>query len=163
MYWQNINRVTIGGNICNDLKLREIKGKSDSKVIDFTIANNLKSTDNQNGKANFFRCEAWGKLAENICNFFKKGDPITLDGTLHHNKWTHKDTGADVETITIRVESFFFPPVKRGSKNENAEPKVPGAFPPPTPNPVNSPILYPTQNSNSFVNSATDTNDEIPF
>ena len=35
----------MGGNICNDLSLREIKGKTDTKVIDFSIANNLKSAE----------------------------------------------------------------------------------------------------------------------
>jgi single-strand DNA-binding protein len=157
MYWQNINRVTIGGNICNDLKLRDIKGgKSDTKVVDFSIANNLKSSDNQNSKAHFYRCEAWGKTAETICNFFKKGDPITIDGTLHHSKWTHKDTKEDVETITIRVESFFFPPTRKSGKPENSEPRVPGNFPPPIPTTGDAPILYSSQ-------TAIDDKDDIPF
>lgn len=158
MFWQNINKVIMGGNICNDLSLREIKGKTDTKVIDFSIANNLKSSEGSSSKANFYRCEAWGKTAENICNFFKKGDPITVEGTLHYSKWTDKETNSEREMVKIRVESFFFPPTRRAAnRTDEQEPRVPGNFPPPLPSNA-APLFY-----GAPVAGSKEEDDDIPL
>jgi len=106
-YWQQPNRVVIGGRIANELTIRDIK--SDSKILEFTIANNFKSTGETAQKSgHFFRCEAWGKTAEVIHKMFKKGDPILLDGSLHWSSWQDKESGGKRESVKIRVDNFFF-------------------------------------------------------
>jgi hypothetical protein len=73
MYWQSPNHVVLGGNLTFDPSIREIKNsEGSSKVVDFSIANNLKSSGSPAGKAHFFKCEAWGKTAELVQEYFKK-------------------------------------------------------------------------------------------
>lgn len=109
MYWQSPNHVVLGGNLTFDPAIREVKGAEGStKVVDFSIANNLKSSGSPAGKAHFFKCEAWGKTAELIHEYFKKGDSITVVGNLQWNSWEDSKTNEKRESVKIRVESFYF-------------------------------------------------------
>lgn len=101
----------MGGRITHDLKLKEVSGGL--KLLDFTIANNSRSTGSGEGgqrsdKPHYFRCEVWGKPAEIIYNNFKKGDPITVIGTLNWSQWEDKETKTNKEAVKIRVDNFFF-------------------------------------------------------
>lgn len=119
-YWQFPNNVVLGGRITNDLTLREV-GNGGAKILEFSIANNLKSTgedaNSRTDKGHFFRCEAWGKTAEILQSLFKKGDPIIVIGTLNWNSWQDKDSGAKKESIKLRVETFHFV----GSKSDKSD------------------------------------------
>lgn len=157
MYWQNPNHVVLGGNLTFDPTIREIKGtEGGSKVIDFSIANNLKSSGSPAGKAHFFRCEAWGKTAELIHEYFKKGDTITVVGSLQWNSWEDSKTNEKREAVKVRVESFYFP---GGSGRKGAEDKPAAAqtYKRPTappPSPAKGVQLYP---------AASEEGDDIPF
>lgn len=135
MYWQSPNHVVLGGNLTYDPTIREVKGaEGSSKVIDFSIANNLKSSGSPAGKAHFFKCEAWGKTAELIYEYFKKGDSITVVGSLQWNSWEDNKTNEKREAVKVRVESFYFSggQNKKGAEEKGSAP----AFkrPPPPPN-----------------------------
>jgi single-strand DNA-binding protein len=131
LYWQQPNTVIMGGRITDDLTIKEFK--MDSKVLEFSIANNLRSSgESRESKGHYFRCEAWGKTAEIIQQHFKKGDGITVVGSLHWNSWADKTTGTKRESTKIRVESFHFG--DQPSKSENTSPppalKVYAPYPP---------------------------------
>jgi single-strand DNA-binding protein len=154
MFWQNPNRVILGGNITFDPQIKDV---SNTKVVEFSIANNQKATGG-NSKAHFFKCEAWGKTAENISEFFKKGDPILIEGALNWHSWQDQKSGEKREAVKIRVESFFFP--GGSSKKSDSAPannsnvRVTNNVFPPLPNEGKSGVeLYTT--------SAED--DDIPF
>lgn len=106
-YWQHPNNVVLGGRITNDLVLKEVK--ADTKILDFSIANNLKvSGENKENKGHFFRLEAWGKTAEAISKYFSKGDTIIVKGELYWSSWQDKESGAKREGVRIRVSEFYF-------------------------------------------------------
>lgn len=116
MYWQNPNSVVLGGNITGDPRLKDVGA---TKILEFSIANNLKSTGSEPSKPNYFRCEAWGKTAEIIAQHFSKGDAIIIQGSLQWHSWQDKDSGQKREIVKIRVDSFFFP--AGGSKAQRTE------------------------------------------
>lgn len=121
MYWQSPNHVVLGGNLTFDPTIREVKGaEGSSKVIEFSIANNLKSSTSPVGKAHFFKCEAWGKTAELIHEYFKKGDSIIVVGVLQWHSWEDSKTNEKRETTKVRVESFYFP----GGQGKKSEERV---------------------------------------
>lgn len=148
-YWQHVNNVVLGGRIANDLVVKDIKGTT--KLLEFTIANNMKSSDeggNKTEKPHYFRCEAWGKLAEIISTRFQKGDAITAIGTLNWQSWQDKDTGGKRESVKLRVESFHF--VSGGSPSSRAIS--------PAPHPVGAAGFYPVD-----ATTPTKGDDDIPF
>lgn len=153
MYWQNPNNVVLGGHLTYDPILKDTKSSSGAKVVDFSIGNNLKSTTAPS-KAHFFRCEAWGKTAELIHEHFKKGDPITIIGSLHWHAWQDAETGAKRDAVKIRVENFYFPP--GGGRKEEGETRSRGAGTQLPPMPGQKPMLYPAADANPA-------DDEIPF
>lgn len=134
MYWQSPNHVVLGGNLTFDPSIREVKGaEGSSKVIEFSVANNLKSSTSPAGKAHFFKCEAWGKTAELIHEYFKKGDSIIVVGVLQWSSWEDSKTNEKRETTKVRVESFYFPGQqgKKSSEERSSAPtlKRPPALP----------------------------------
>lgn len=154
-YWQHPNNVVLGGRIANDLVVKDIKNTT--KLLEFTVANNMKSADdggNKSEKAHYFRCEAWGKLAEIISRQFQKGDPITVIGTLNWQSWQDKDTGAKRESVKLRVESFHFV--------SGSTPRAHAAQPPAARTPAAS-SYYPTDSNSPPPEGPPNKDDDIPF
>jgi len=50
----------------------------------------------------------FGKTAENITKYFKKGDAIGLDGKLRQEEWDDKQSGQKRKKISMVANSFFF-------------------------------------------------------
>lgn len=95
----------------------EIKKTADGKSIcKFTVAWN-------DGKkqGHFFDCEAWEKNADNIAQYFTKGKPIEIEGTLLQDSWDDSE-GKKHYKLKIRVNSWGF--VKQ-DKTASAEPGEP--------------------------------------
>lgn len=159
MYWQSPNHVVLGGNLTFDPTIKEVKGaEGNSKVIDFSIANNLKSAGSPAGKAHFFKCEAWGKTAELIHEYFKKGDTITVVGSLQWSSWEDSKTNEKREAVKLRVESFYFSGSSGRKSSEEKSNNTPTPRPPPFPPTEKKGVrLYKEEQT------ATPVGDDIPF
>lgn len=57
----------------------------------FQIAINRPKQQNGTQQADFISCVAWGKTAETISQYFVKGKPIVVEGSLHNNNYTDKN------------------------------------------------------------------------
>ena len=123
----NLNIVVIGGNLTADPEVKHLP--SGTAIAEFTVVINerWKSDDgNVQEKAHFIRCHAFGKTAENIAKYFKKGERIIVDGALSQDSWDDKETGKKREKTRVKVSGFQF--VEKGNKpqgdrQEQAAPK----------------------------------------
>jgi single-strand DNA-binding protein len=104
----NVNNLTIEGNLVRDPELKQV---NDSQVCNFTIAVN---DHKKNG--NFFDVHAWGKTAEIINQYAKKGTPVIISGTLTQQRWKDQN-GESKSRIVISCDKVFL----RGRKNEQPE------------------------------------------
>lgn len=77
-------------------------------IADFSLA-----VDRNKEETDFIRCKTFGKTAENIANFFKKGDLIAVNGSIQTGKYVNKDKKT-VYTTDVVVDTFAF----LQSKNE---------------------------------------------
>ncbi|EKD63696.1 MAG: hypothetical protein ACD_51C00225G0003 [uncultured bacterium] len=88
----SLNRAQIIGNMTRDPELR--KTPSGTSVAGFSIATNHAWTD-ANGqkqeKAEFHNIVAWGKLAEIVTQYTKKGSKVYVDGRMQTRDWTGDD------------------------------------------------------------------------
>ena len=76
-------KAIITGNLCRDPELKFLP--AGTALASFTVGVNRKWTDSvgqQKEEASFIDCTAFGKTAENINKFFRKGNPIFIDGRL---------------------------------------------------------------------------------
>jgi len=103
----NLNLVIIIGNLTRDVELRALE---DGKyVASFDLATN----DSYKNKAGvkvetveFVRCSAFGKSAELIAQYMKKGSQILIQGKLKTHSW-EKDGVKHYQTRVV-VNSFKF-------------------------------------------------------
>jgi len=104
-----MNQVFLKGNMTRDPEQRFTP--QGTATASFGIAINRRWND-QNGQlkeeVNFFDCEAWGKTSEVICQYFKKGKPILIQGRLKQDQWDDKATGAKRSKVKVVVDRFEF-------------------------------------------------------
>ncbi len=105
----NLNRVMLMGNLTRDPEIKYTpKGTA---IANFGIAINRVFTPEGGEKreeVTFIDLEAWGRTAEVIGEYFKKGKPIFIDGRLKLDQWDDKTTGKKMSKLRVVVESFEF-------------------------------------------------------
>jgi len=83
---------------------------SQTAVVDFGLAVNRTWTGQDGQKKEevcFVDCRAFGKPAETINKYCKKGKPLLVEGRLTFDSWTGKD-GQKHSKHRITVEGFQF-------------------------------------------------------
>ena len=111
----SINITLIGGNITRDIEIRTIA--TGTAIADFSIAVNEKYGEKES--VHFFEITAWGKTAEFVSKYFKKGDPILIEGRLNQETWKDKTTGDNRSKIKITAEQVNFMGGKRNDQSTN--------------------------------------------
>lgn len=107
----DLNTVTIMGRLTRDPELKTLP--SEMQVVNFNIAHNVAKE-----KSIFIDCVAFGRNAEFITKYFKKGGQIILSGSLDIDSYTDKE-GKDARKTKIKVSQVFFP--GSGKKRETEE------------------------------------------
>lgn len=119
-----MNKVILIGRLTKDVDFR--KGGNDKVSARFNLAVNRRFK-NANGdtEADFPSCVAFGKTAEFINNYFKKGSAIAITGRIQTGSY-EKD-GAKVYTTDVFVDEAEFVESKGngGSDNAKADTKAP--------------------------------------
>lgn len=90
------------GNLTRDPELKSFQGNQFCK---FTIAMNHRSSKD-NSETCFIDVTAWGKQAEFVIKYFKKGNPILVEGRLKLETW-EKD-GKQQSKHVIYAEKISF-------------------------------------------------------
>lgn len=100
----DLNKVLMIGRLTRDPDFKTINNTS---VANFSLANNRTYVANNEKKeeTHFFDCEVWGKLAEILRDYGKKGKQIAIEGRLSQSTWDAPD-GKKNSRIRIRVDSF---------------------------------------------------------
>lgn len=111
-----MNLVLLKGTICRDIDVRYSQGENPMAIARFSVAckKERKVAEGQ-PDADFINCIAFGKTAENIQKFFKKGSQILVKGSWLTGKYQNQN-GTNIYTNECNVQSFEF----CGSKNDNA-------------------------------------------
>ena len=84
----NLNKVFVLGNLTKDPELRQTAGGQ--AVCSFSIATNRFFTDSTGQKqkqAEFHNIVAWGRQAEIINQYLKKGSILLVEGRLQTRSW----------------------------------------------------------------------------
>jgi single-strand DNA-binding protein len=112
---ENINRVTITGNLTMEPELRHTP--SGTAVCTLRVAVNGRRKD-QSGqwvdKPNYFNVTVWGAQGENCNNYLSKGRPVAVDGRLDWREWEAKD-GSKRQTVEIVADTVQFLGSRDGS------------------------------------------------
>ncbi len=106
-----LNKAFLYGNLTRDPELKALP--SGIKVANFAIATNRTYKDKDGNKketTEYHNVVAFGKQAELIEQYLKKGRGIFVDGRLQTRSWDDKATNSKKYRTEIIVENFQFGP-----------------------------------------------------
>ena len=105
----SFNKVILAGNLTRDPELRYTpKGTA---VARLGIACNRKwksETGELKEEVTFVDVDAFGKQAETIGQYLKKGRPILIEGRLRYDTWEDKQSGQKKSKLGVVLENFQF-------------------------------------------------------
>jgi single-strand DNA-binding protein len=101
----DINRVLLIGRLTRDPELRTTGGGT--AYARFSIANNRSYTANgeRREEVSYFNCVSWGRQAEIINQYCKKGKQVAIDGRLQQRSWEDKE-GKKQSSVDVVVDSL---------------------------------------------------------
>ena len=105
----NFNKVILAGNLTRDPELRYTpKGTAIARI---GLAINRSWTSESGEKkeeVTFVDVDAFGRQAEVISQYLKKGRPILVEGRLKYDTWDDKQTNQKKSKLGVVLESFQF-------------------------------------------------------
>ena len=110
-----MNKVILMGRLTRDAEIRYSQGESSTAIARFSLAVDRRfRRDNDEQTADFINCVAFGRTAEFLERFGRKGTKFVLEGRIQTGSYTNKD-GQRVYTTDVVVENIEF----AESKNSN--------------------------------------------
>lgn len=111
----NVNKSILVGRVTRDPELKALP--SGSKVVSFSLATNRTWKNSEGAKqeeTDFHNLVAFGKVAEVIAQYVKKGQLIYVDGRMKTRSWEDTEGKKNYRTEVI-IENFQFGPKPTGS------------------------------------------------
>ncbi|HTI69740.1 MAG TPA: single-stranded DNA-binding protein [Candidatus Limnocylindria bacterium] len=158
----SFNKVILLGNLTRDPELRYTpKGTA---VARLGLAVNRRYTGENNQtveEVTFLDVDAWGKSAELIAQYLRKGNPIFIEGRLKLDQWDDKNTGQKVSKLKVVLESFQFVGGKGGEGGPGGAPSSPAPRPARPSAPAPAPSAPPAGGSD--FDGPPPEDDDVPF
>ena len=143
-----MNKVQLVGRLTRDPEIRYSQGENATATARFSVAVNRRFKNAEgNYDADFINCVAFGKSAEFVEKYFKKGMAIGLTGRIQTGSYTNKD-GQKVYTTDVVVEETEFVESKGTSSADNSN---------------NSRPAPSAANNNDFMSIPDGVDEELPF
>jgi len=120
----SFNKVMLMGNLTRDPQVKHLP--SNVVVAEFGLATTRRyrtSGGEDREETAFVDCAAFGRQAEVISQFCKKGKPLFVEGRLKFDSWEDKQSGAKRSKLSVVVENFQF----LGGRDEVSGPGSPNA------------------------------------
>ncbi len=121
-----LNKAIIIGNLTRDPELKAIA--SGNKVCTFSVATNRTYKD-ANGtrqeKTDYHNVVVWGKTAENVATYMKKGSQILVEGRMETRSWDDAATGTKKYRTEIIADTVQFGSKNSGSSSPSNTPSAP--------------------------------------
>ena len=103
-----MNKVILMGNLTRDPEVRYSQSGEPIAITKFGIAVNKRFKREGEPDVDFFDCVSFGKQAEFVEKYFKKGMKALVSGRLSTNSWDDKTTGQRRWKTEILVDDVEF-------------------------------------------------------
>ena len=107
-----MNKVILMGRLTRDPEVRYSQGANQTAVARFSVAVDRRFKREGEPDADFFNCTCFGKQAEFVERYLRKGVKVVLTGRVQNDNYTNKD-GQMVYSVRIMVEEIEFAESKR--------------------------------------------------
>ena len=124
-----MNSIIIHGRLTRDPETKFYDGDKSICKISVAVDRSFKDKDG-NSVTDFFNCTCFGKRAETIDKYFKKGDGISMQGEMQNNRYEDKD-GKMRDGWHIKIDKFDFELSRKdGSQSVPSDGNAPVGFTP---------------------------------
>ena len=120
-----MNQVQLLGRLTKDIELKYTASQKSVAVAKFSLAVNRKYKRDGEPTADFINCTAFGKTAETLDKFCKKGSQLIVFG--HIQTGSYEKDGHKVFTTDVMVDGIEF--VANSSKSEASDEPVANTMP----------------------------------
>ena len=104
----SLNRVSVLGRVGKDPEIRTLA--NGDAALNLSLAAEEKWRDKQSGedkkKTEWINCQFYGKVAEVIAKYVRKGHWLYVEGKWSNRKWTDKN-GVERYSTDVRVTDFI--------------------------------------------------------
>ncbi|WP_270217104.1 single-stranded DNA-binding protein [Pediococcus pentosaceus] len=107
-----MRHIIISGNIGKDAELRSTNNGMQVANFNVAVRQNIPDKGGNYG-TDWFRCAVWGKRAQTVNNYFKKGSHVTVTGTLNISQYNGETQ------LSVDVSDFDLPD-NRNTNNVNS-------------------------------------------
>ena len=111
----SLNRAQIIGNVVADPEIRQTP--SGQSVTTIRVATNRRYTDGsgtQQEQSEFHNVVCWGKLAEIVGQYLKKGQKVYFEGRLQTRSWEGQDGNKRYTTEVVAENMIMLSPKSGG-------------------------------------------------
>lgn len=121
-----LNKAILIGNLTRDPELKAIA--SGNKVCTFSIATNRTYKD-ANGvrqeKTDYHNIVVWGKTAENVATYMKKGSQILVEGRMETRSWDDAATNTKKYRTEVIADTVQFGSKSNSSSTSSSNSQAP--------------------------------------
>lgn len=102
-----MNKVILMGNLTRDPEIRYSQGENSLAIARFGIAVNRRFARQGDTDTDFFNCTAFGRQAEFVEKYFRKGSRMLMTGRIQNDNYTNNN-GEKVYSVQIIAEEIEF-------------------------------------------------------
>ena len=116
-----LNKAILIGNLTRDPEIRSLP--SGIKVCSFSLATNRVWKDKNGARqesADYHNVVVFGRQAETVAQYMKKGSSILVEGRMQTRSWDDKNTGEKKYRTEIVADRTQFGPKGQGGGNGGA-------------------------------------------
>lgn len=138
-----MNKIILMGNLTRDPEIRYTQGENALAIARFSLAINRRFAKQGDTEVDYFNCTAFGKQAEFIEKYFRKGSRMLVSGRVQNDNYTNKN-GEKVYSVQIIAEEIEFAERKGSGQTSGGAPE-------------------PGEASNDFMDLPTGVEEGLPF
>lgn len=112
-----MNKTQLIGNLVSDVEFKQSASGTGVARLRLAVRRNFKNQQNEYD-SDFINCVAFGKTAEMLNQYFKKGSKIAVDGRIQTGSYENKQ-GQRVYTTDIVIENFYFIESRQASNQQS--------------------------------------------
>ena len=113
-----LNQVVIAGRLTGDPVVEEVEGGKKVSSITVAVPRSYKNVDGTYD-TDFIRCTLWGGIAENTCEYCKKGDIVGVKGRIQTSSYETEDGDKKYAMEVVAEKISFLSSKKVGEENGN--------------------------------------------
>lgn len=123
----SLNKVILVGNLTRDPEIKYTPKGTAIARIGLAVNRTWKSESGEKKEeVTFVDVDAFGKQAETLAQYLKKGRPLLIEGRLRYDTWEDKQTNQKKSKLGVVLESFqFLDSGKQSDGPREAAPKAP--------------------------------------